>query len=240
MLRILIFLYQWIIFVPLLCVTMFITATFTGVGSYLFSSKFWGYHPARIWSFMTCYAAFCPVEVVGSENIKKDESYVFVANHQGSFDIFLIYGFLNHNFRWIMKQELRKVPFAGKACEVAGHIFIDRTSVTSIKTSMDFARQQLVGGLSLVVFPEGSRTATGKLGKFKKGAFQLAVDLDLPVVPLTLEGPFDVMPIGTNTLRPHKMRLTIHPPISSDKVGVEAIIDLTNRSRVAIESGLKR
>ncbi|MFZ4456327.1 MAG: lysophospholipid acyltransferase family protein [Bacteroidales bacterium] len=240
MLRILIFLYQWIIFVPLLCITMVITATATGLGSFLFSSKFWGYHPARIWSIITCYTAFCPAEVIGSENIKKEESYIFVANHQGSFDIFLIYGFLNHNFRWIMKQELRKVPFAGKACELAGQIFIDRTSVSSIKASMDFARRQLVGGLSLMVFPEGSRTSTGKIGKFKKGAFQLAVDLNLPVVPLTIEGPFDIMPIGTNTLRPHKMRLTIHPPITTNKEGVEAIIDLSARSREAIASALSK
>jgi 1-acyl-sn-glycerol-3-phosphate acyltransferase len=180
----------------------------------------------------------CPVDVVGRENLKKGQSYIFVANHQGAFDIFLIYGFLNHNFRWIMKQELRKVPFMGRACAVAGHIFIDRTSITSIKESLENAEKQLAGGLSVVVFPEGSRTKTGKLGKFKKGAFQMAVDLKLPVVPMTIEGPFDILPIGTITLHPRRLRLTIHPPIESSKVGVEAIIDLSSRSRDAIASCL--
>lgn len=238
MLRFFMIIYSWVIFVPLLILTMFITATTTTIGSLLFSSRFWGYHPARIWSKITCMSAFCPVEVVGRENIRKDQSYIFVANHQGSFDIFLIYGYLGHNFRWIMKQELRKVPFAGKACEVSGHIFIDRSSITSIKESMENARNQLVGGLSVVIFPEGSRSANGKLTKFKKGAFQLAVDLNLPVVPLTLDGPHQVMPLGTKIIRPHKMRLTIHPPIVSEKEGIEAIIDLSARSKEAIASAL--
>lgn len=238
MLRFLMIIYSWVIFVPLLILTMFITATATTLGSWLFSSRFWGYHPARIWSKITCMTAFCPVEVTGRENLKDDQSYIFVANHQGSFDIFLIYGYLGHNFRWIMKQELRKVPFAGKACEVSGHIFIDRTSISSIKQTMEYAKKQLVGGLSVVIFPEGSRSANGKLSKFKKGAFQLAVDLDLPVVPLTLDGPYQVLPLGTKTIRPHKLKLTIHPPIVTEKEGVEAMIDLSARCREAIASAL--
>lgn len=239
MLRILIFIYQWLIFMPFFLISTILASGTTTIGSFLFNSRFWGYYPARVWSKFVCYSALCPVDVVGRENLKKGQSYIFVANHQGAFDIFLIYGFLNHNFRWIMKQEMRKVPFVGRACAVAGHIFIDRTNITSIKASLENAQKQLVGGLSVVVFPEGSRTKTGKLGKFKKGAFQLAVDLKLPVVPMTIEGPFDILPIGTIILHPRRLRLTIHPPIESSKEGVEAIIDLSSRSRDAIASCLR-
>ena len=239
MLRILIFIYQWLIFCPVFIIITIITALTTSVGSFLFGNRFWGFYPARLWSKLTCYFAFCPVKVSGRENIVKGNSYVFVANHQGSFDIFLIYGFLNHNFRWIMKQELRKVPLVGAPCAAAGHIFVDRSNTKSIKTSLEKARKQLSGGLSVVVFPEGSRTKTGKMGRFKKGAFQLAMDLQLPIVPVTIEGPFDIMPSGSYTIHPTPLRLTIHPPVETSEITPDNLPQLMDKVSETISSGLK-
>ena len=76
-------------------------------------------------------------------------------NHQGAFDIFLVYGYLNRNFKWMMKKSLRKLPFVGKACESGGHIFVDRSSPSKVRHTMEQAEASLVNGVSLVVWPHG-------------------------------------------------------------------------------------
>lgn len=240
MLRYLIFLYQWLILFPVLLTLTLLTALVTIVGSFLFNNRWWGFYPAKIWSMLTCYLAFCPVKVVGREHLVKGQSYIFASNHQGSFDIFVVYGFLNRNFRWIMKHELRRMPFVGKACQMAGHIFVDRTHVKSIRETMESAQKQLTNGMSIVIFPEGSRTLDGKIGRFKKGAFQIAVDLKLPVVPLTIDGAYDVMPRNSNILRPRKIVLTIHPPIEPKGNKGDALQSLLEDCHKSISSALPK
>lgn len=92
-------LYQLFIFFPLFLVATILTAIVTVVGSFLGNGHFWGYYPGRIWSWITIRLLFLPVKVEGREYLVKGQSYVLVANHQGAFDIFLIYGFLNRNFK---------------------------------------------------------------------------------------------------------------------------------------------
>ena len=107
--------YQICVWLPIFLVTTILTALVTMIGCRFGNGHFWGYYPGKIWSQITCYTLLLPIKVVGRENIDKKQSYVFVANHQGSFDIFLIYGFLGRNFKWMMKKSLRKLPFVGKA-----------------------------------------------------------------------------------------------------------------------------
>ena len=180
------------------------------------------------------------VKVKGRENIDKKTSYVFVANHQGAYDIFLIYGFLGHNFKWMMKKSLRRIPFVGKACAAAGHIFVDRSGPKSIRETLDMAEQTLRHGMSLVVFPEGSRTWNGKLQRFKKGAYQLAIDLNLPVVPLTIDGSFSVLSRSSYLIKPGKMILTIHKPLFPDPISGHDIETLMKKSYEAVESALPK
>lgn len=97
-----------------------------------------------------------PVKVEGRENIKAGESYVFVANHQGAFDIFLIYGFLNRNFKWMMKHGLTTIPIIGQACRSSHQIIVDKRGASKIKKTYDEARETLKEGMSVVVFPEGA------------------------------------------------------------------------------------
>lgn len=240
MYRYLIFLYQWLVLLPVLLVLTLLTALVTIAGSFLFNNRWWGFYPAKVWSMLTCYLAFCPVKVIGREHLVEGQSYIFAANHQGSFDIFVVYGFLNRNFRWIMKHELRRMPFVGKACQMAGHIFVDRRHVKSIRETIERAESQLVNGLSIVIFPEGSRTLDGKIGPFKKGAFQIAVDLKLPVVPLTIDGAYDVMPRNSNILRPRRIKLTIHPPIEPKGGNGEALQSLLEECHRSITSALPK
>ena len=208
-------LYQLFIVLPLFIVLSIITATVTVIGCRLGNRHFWGYYPGQIWARITCYLLFLPVHVEGRENLDPKQSYVFVANHQGAFDIFLIYGFLNRNFKWMMKKSLRKVPFLGVACEYAHHIYVDRSGASKIRKTYDNAREILREGMSLVVFPEGARTFTGHMGKFRRGAFMLASELQLPVCPLTINGSFNVKPRTKDLFWVfwHPMSLTIHKPI---------------------------
>ena len=180
-----------------------------------------------------------PVHVEGREHLDSQQSYVFVANHQGAFDIFLIYGFLGRHFKWEMKESLRNIPLVGRACEAADFIFISKNP-KKIQESQDRARRILQGGVSVVVFPEGARTWDGKMIPFKRGAFQLACELQLPVLPLTINGSFHVLPrkAGFNFVHRHPLKLTIHQPIQPNGSGVEAERALMSEAQSVIQSAL--
>ena len=168
-----------------------------------------------VWSRVICGLGLVRVRIVGEENYDPKQSYIFIANHQSILDIFLIYGWLDSRFKWIMKQEIRKIPLVGKACEAAGHIFIDRSNALKAKHSIEKAEERLRNGSSVVIFPEGSRTRTGIIGKFKRGAFSIAADLHLPVVPITIRGAFDALPPRSVYIKPGKMEMVIHKPIDT-------------------------
>ncbi len=191
--------YQICFALPVLLVLTVLTALVTIIGSLLGGAHFWGYYPGKIWSQLICYLLLIPVKINGREKLHKRTSYVFVPNHQGSFDIFLIYGFLGRNFKWMMKKSLRKIPFVGKACESAGHIFVDRSSPK--KDWPPCARQRL---------PLSPENAHSPVTCFKRGAFMR--ELQLAVVPVTIDGSFE------DTPPPHD---TIHEPIAPRDKGVE-------------------
>jgi 1-acyl-sn-glycerol-3-phosphate acyltransferase len=233
--------YQLLIALPLIAIYTLITSLMVTIGCTLGNGHFWGYYPGKWWAQFIIRILLLPVKVEGRENLVKGQSYVFVANHQGAFDIFLIYGFLSRNFKWMMKRQLRQMPFVGKACESAHHIFVDKRGASKIRETYDSARQTLQGGMSLVVFPEGARSFTGHMGVFKRGAFMLADDIELPVVPLTINGSFDIMP-RTRDMKWvvwHPLRLTIHKPIQPVGKGTDNIKYLEQESYKVVMSGLE-
>ncbi|MDE6576913.1 MAG: 1-acyl-sn-glycerol-3-phosphate acyltransferase [Muribaculaceae bacterium] len=229
-------LYQWLIAGPIFVVVTFFTAIITILGS-LVGTHFWGYYPAHLWSRFCCRLALVRVKVNGRENINKDTSYIFVANHQGAFDIFSIYGYLNHNFKWLMKKELEKIFMVGWACKKAGHVFVDDSHISSIKQTIEEAEEKLKDGMSLVIFPEGSRSWDGKMIPFKRGAFMLASEFKLPVVPITIDGSFKTMPRFTYNITPGTITLTIHKPIYPGERGFNTK-KLMQECRKEIESSL--
>ena len=185
-----------------------------------------------------CTALAC--EGGGRENLQSGQSYVFVSNHQGAFDIFLIYGFLQRNFKWMMKRQIRNIPLVGLACEASHQIFVDKRGPSKIKETYTKARATLKDGMSLVVFPEGSRSFTGHMGVFRRGAFMLADELQLPVAPLTINGSFNVMPRmrDMHFVNWHPLTLTIHKPIAPVGQGAENIKHLEQESYQVVMSGL--
>ena len=236
--RILTFLYQWLILAPIFIVLTFITAITVIVFSSLFGNKYWGYYPPKWWSRFTCWLSLCRVKSSGHENLNKDASYVFIANHQGAFDIFLIYGFLNHNIKWMQKIGLRKLPLVGKASEIAGHVFVDNSSIVSRRDSIVEAKKVTEEGVSIIMFPEGSRTKNGELSPFRRGAYKVAIDMGLPIVPVTINGPFDIMRVKTLTLNPGKLELTIHKPIPTANLDTDDIPALMEQTKEMIYSAL--
>lgn len=236
--RILLFLYQWVIFAPIFIVLTLITALIVIIFSSIFGNIFWGYYPPKWWSRFTCWLSLCRVKSSGHKNLDKDTSYVFIANHQGAFDIFLTYGFLNHNLKWVQKAPLRKLPLVGKASEIAGHIFVDNSSMASRIETMGKAKETLEGGASIIFFPEGARTKDGKLGSFRRGAFKIAIDMGLPLVPITINGPYDIMKRNTYQLNPGKLELIIHKPIPTKSLEEKDMSALMEQTKEIIHSGL--
>lgn len=172
-------LYELCIAIPIFLVYTIVLGLATIVGCAIGSGNFWGYWPGHLWAWLTVKLLLLPVKVEGRDNIEKGQSYVFVANHQGVFDIFLIYGYLNRNFKWMMKRGLISIPVVGPACKASHQIIVDKRGPSKIRKTYDEAREILKEGMSVVVFPEGARTFTGHMGFFRRGPFMLADELDL-------------------------------------------------------------
>jgi len=232
--------YQVCVVLPCVAVLTVITSLEVAIGCTLLSGHFFGYWPGRVWAWCIIRLLLLPVKIEGREKLEKGQSYVFVANHQGAFDIFLIFGFLPRNFKWMMKYQLMKIPFVGFACKRSHQIAVDKRSPRRIKESYDKARDTLKGGISLCVFPEGSRTFTGHMGFFRRGAFKLADELQLPVVPLTINGSFNVMPRQRDGkfVIWHPLSLTIHDPIKPTEKGDDNIQRTMRLAYDAIQSSL--
>lgn len=230
--------YQFLIALPLLLVVTVLAALATMAGSMLGFSRSMGYWPGHVWARIFCFLTLVRVKVTGQENIEKNTSYVFVANHQGAYDIFAIYGFLGHNFRWMMKKGLESIPLVGYACRVSGHIYVDNSSPAAVRHTMETAEKRLAGGMSVVVFPEGARTLDGKMHAFRRGAYTLAMEFGLPVVPITIDGAYKVMPRTARLPRPGVIRLTIHKPIYAPEGGRHELATLMKESYDAIASAL--
>jgi 1-acyl-sn-glycerol-3-phosphate acyltransferase len=115
-----------------------------------------------------------------------------------------------------MKQELRTLPFIGYASEKVGHIFIDRTTARSAVNSLMEAKQKLANGSSVVIFPEGSRTWRSSMGPFKRGAFKLALELDLPILPVTIVNSWQIKRPGFLDIVPGRAAVVSHPPVQTD------------------------
>ena len=228
--------YKWIVYVPLMVSSTIICSIFAAVTAILISPRMGSFF-GMVWAKSS--ALFTPmfVKVSGKENIKKDVSYVIVANHQSQYDIFLLYGWLGIDFRWIMKKELRNAPFIGYASAKVGHIFLDRSSPRAAAESIEESKKQLVNGTSVVIFPEGTRSRNGKLRKFKKGAFKIAHQLELPILPVTIVGTNKIMGSGFINVMPGSTKLIIHKPIDVLKYK-DSPGELLRVTRDIIESSL--
>jgi 1-acyl-sn-glycerol-3-phosphate acyltransferase len=231
--------YKWIVVGPVLVLSTALFALLAVVLSLVLkprrASGLSGVPWARTIALFTPMA----VDVEGRSNIVPGQSYVLIGNHQSLYDIVLVYGWLGIDFRWVMKQELRKVPGLGVASVRLGHIFVDRSSRRAALRTLEAARQRIAEGASVLFFPEGTRSPDGQIGTFKRGAFRMALDLGVPILPMTIIGTREILPAGSRDLRPGRVRLVIHSPIQTAGRDLEHLGELMELARDAIAGPLQ-
>lgn len=232
-------LWQWAVLVPVMVLATIVAALLAVVLSALGLKRTANLHVAARWARLIAYLTPMRVEIEGAEHIDPEQSYVVVANHQSQYDIPLIYGFCGLDLRWVMKAEIGKLPFIAQGCRAIGHIFIDRGNPDQARQAINSAVGRLPPGTGVLFFPEGTRSRTGELIKFRKGAFRVAVDRNLPVLPMTVVGTREMLPPGSFRIRPGCARLVVHPPIQPGGGTVdEAVTELCSRARAAIAAPL--
>lgn len=230
--------YKYVVVAPFLVMWSAICVSFALFLRLFTSSRNASRFAAVPWARGLAWITPMRVEVKGREHIDPAQSYVLVSNHQSQYDIFLLYGWLGVDFKWVMKQELRKVPGIGVACERLGHIFIDRSNHAAAIATLEDAKTKIVDGTSVIFFPEGTRSRDGKLKRFKRGAFRMALDLGLPILPLTVTGTRDVLPAGTSDLLPGSASLIIHEPVPVSDLVPSDCLRLSDQVREIIASSL--
>ncbi len=231
--------YKWLFFAPFFILNSIIFGTFAVVVSLVFSQRAGSYIGGVLWARLNGILTPIRVKVRGQANTNKNQSYVIIANHQSAYDIFVLYGWLGIDFKWVMKKELKKMPGIGFGSQAVGHIFIDRTSTKSAIETIRIAKSRIRGGTSVVFFPEGTRSRTDKLLPFKKGAYRFAFDLDLPILPVTIRGTREIFPPGTLDLIPGKAEIIIHSPVDIHEYGPDRLQDLISDTKRTIETALR-
>lgn len=230
--------YQIFIFMPFVGISTFVLGVCAYVSALLISPKFASTVFATLWARLNSYVTPMFVTIRGLENIDKEQSYVIVSNHQSFYDIFILYGWIGIDFKWVMKASLKKVPFLGQACDKIEHIYIDRSNPEAAIESINQAKKRIVNGTSVVFFPEGTRSRTGELRSFKKGAFRFALDMGLPLLPITIIGTKDILPAKTLDLFPGKAKMIVHPPIPIEPYKDKDMQVLMDDARTVILSAI--
>lgn len=185
------------------------------------------------WSRDILRAAGTPVIAEGLENIPRDRPVMYASNHSSMFDIWALFATLPGSVRFVAKQELFRIPLLGAAMRAAGHIAIDRSVKARAFEAYDDAARTIRRGFSAVVFPEGTRSRTGELLPFKNAPFALAIDAQVPVVPVYVHHTFEILPKGRYLLRPRPIRLLVGQPLPT--AGMTADDRETLRQRIRAE-----
>ena len=170
------------------------------------STRWWGQNLLRV--------AHTPIQVEGLEHLRPGQAYVFAANHRSNFDIFALVSVLPGRFLWVAKKSLFNIPILGQALSRMGSISVDRDNLRSAVQSLDRATATVKRGVSLIIFPEGTRALTRELLPFKKGVFIMAIKAGQPIVPVSISGTRFIQPRGTIRMIPGPIKVVISPPIA--------------------------
>jgi len=191
----------------------------------------WG---ATDWARDIIAAAGTPVELQGADRIPRNQPVVYASNHSSMFDIWALAATLPGSVRFVAKQELVKVPLLGRAMLAAGHVAIDRFNRARAFEAYERAAAVIRGGISAVVFPEGTRSRTGELLPFKNAPFGLAIVAGVPVVPVYVHNSFQILPKGGVRLHPRPIRVLIGEPIATAGLSLDHRQLLAERTRAAL------
>ena len=197
-----------------------------------------GFLMCRIWAWIILFLIGIKVRVEGLDRLDPDKSYVFMANHGSMFDILVLQAHFTHNFRWLAKRFLFRIPIFGWAMSSVGNISVDRRNPRKAVKSVLAAAKVIRGGTSVMVFPEGTRSHDGRLDRFIEGGFVLAIKSGRPVVPVTILGTYAIMPRQTLRIRRGRVRIVIDEPMDTQGLRTPDKGDLAARVRGVIDGRL--
>jgi 1-acyl-sn-glycerol-3-phosphate acyltransferase len=180
------------------------------------------------------------IHVSGQENVDRRQTYVFMANHLSFMDGPLLLWLIPHHARVIFKKELIWVPIIGLGMKYVQFIPVDRKGKEAGKMAIKKAAHLMrTRGFSFLIFPEGTRTRTGRMGDFRHGGFYLALETGIQILPITITGTYDLMPKGKFRIKKGVIRVVYHPAIPVDGYAPDRMPELTARVRGQITGGLK-
>lgn len=230
--------YTFLVFYPVGIVITLLAGWLTVIVAMVWNPEVASRYIASSWARLMSRLTPVWVTVEGAENADSSKTYVVVCNHQSQYDIFLVYGWLRLDLKWVLKAELRKLPGVGIGCEKAGHVYVDRSDPEQARKSISDALKRVGNGVGLLFFAEGTRSKDGKLRPFKKGAFHAAATQGLPVLPVTIIGTRDIQKPKSLFIFPGKVRMVIHPAIEAGGKGPGDIASLMAQTKAAIASAL--
>jgi 1-acyl-sn-glycerol-3-phosphate acyltransferase len=203
--------------IPAISVYTIVLGTLSLTSSLFESRGYFAHWCARTWSRLILATTGVRVDVAGLEKLVPGRTYVFVANHQSIYDIPIVFWSLPYQLRIISKDSIGRVPFLGWHLRRTGHMLVDR-SRPDRRTIFGWGARLEDHGLSLIIFPEGTRSRDGRLGVFKRGGFHIALTAGLPVVPVSIVGSRHVMQKGRLATYPGDVRLIVHEPIETAEI----------------------
>ncbi len=215
----------WIVLVTIIFGILAILASFIDIKGRL------PHKIAGIWARSIMAASPIEVTVKGLSNIDPDKSYIYMSNHQSNYDIPILLGYLPVQFRWLAKIELFRIPLFGYAMKRAGYICIDRSNQKSAFESLKKAAGIIRDGVSVMIFPEGTRSMDGNIGSFKKGGFVLAIESGVPILPVIIRGTYSVMPKSRLLIKPGKVTLQVLKPVETSDYTKETKDELMEKIR---------
>ncbi len=225
--------------IPAIGLYTIVLGTLSVASSLVDRTGFFAHRCARAWSWLILATTGVEVEVSGLERLTPGRTYIFVSNHQSIYDIPIVFWHVPWQLRIIAKASLGRFPFLGWHLSRTGHLLVDRSRPDPMGILKRW-KGLVSRGLSLIVFPEGTRSADGRIGRFKGGGFLLAIQAGLPLVPISVSGSRHVMLKGRLMTCPGHVTLVVHEPVPTD--GLEATVEqakaLATAVRATVASGV--
>lgn len=230
--------YQLLVWMPIVVFSTIIFFSMMIMMGTFADKDWWGYHCSVLWGKCIVYSSLLRVNVEYNTTLEDKQQYIIISNHQSAFDIFLMSAFLKHYRRWMMKRSLEKIPFFGLGCKQCGFVFVDKGNMADVRETYRMAREVLCDGCSLIIFPEGTRTTSGKVAEFSRTAFSLADEFQLPIIPVSINGTFEALPKGSYFLRWHPLKMIFHNPVYPEGKGGVNVKKIKNMCIKTILKGL--
>ncbi len=225
---------------PLIALSTIVLGTITLIASLFDKNGDIQHRLAQLWAKILLAVSFVRLRIEGLEKLDPKGSYVFVSNHGSFMDIPAALAALPQQFRFFAKKGLYKIPFLGSHLNRAGHLPVDRSNArNSLKSMTEGARVIAARGISMLLFPEGGRTAEGLRG-FKEGAAYIAIKAGVPVVPMAIVGMRELLPMGSIHLRSGAVWVRIGDPIPTKGMTLHDREELTARLHRAVAELMAR